>query len=57
MDSFTISFKTGNDAFADDKPYEICRILRTISAKVDAGETSGEVMDVNGNKIGQWSMD
>ncbi len=59
-----IEIKTGNAAFCD--PYtgeeneywesvELNRILANICLKIENGETSGSCMDINGNKVGQWS--
>ena len=56
-----ISFETDNAAFHDElgysKRYEIMRILKNITRRIDNGDTEGKVMDVNGNSIGQWSID
>ena len=54
---FKIQFKTGGAAF--DEPYkeaEINRILEDISTKVKYGYSSGKIMDINGNCIGEWEM-
>jgi len=36
---------------------EILRILDKIKQQIDAGETYGPVIDINGNKVGNWSID
>lgn len=55
-----IKANTGNAAFYNDgeftPQYEICRILDSIKEKVRMGYTSGCIMDINGNNIGEWSI-
>lgn len=64
---FKLEIKTGGAAFRDESrtdrhgdyvldPYacEVRRILRNVTCELEAGRTSGSVMDVNGNKVGQW---
>lgn len=54
---FKMKFRTGNAAF--DEPYkasEIKRILEEIAEKVEYGHTSGSIMDINGNYVGEWEM-
>lgn len=52
-----IEFNTDNAAFDDGCWEEINRILKDISDKVRFGYEYGPVRDINGNKIGQWSLD
>lgn len=61
---FKCEIKTGNAAFCDpytgeennmDEALELKRILKKICEKLEYGETSGTIMDINGNKVGQWS--
>lgn len=60
---FSCEFKTGGAAFRDPctgdeddftECAEIARILGKIQEELTHGETSGIVMDLNGNKIGSW---
>jgi hypothetical protein len=52
-----IKFKTGNAAFEEHGYWqEIDRILKSISDKVRLGYDHGSIMDINGNKIGEWSL-
>lgn len=52
-----IKFSTNNAAFEyDGGIHEIGRILTAISDAVESGKKSGPVMDINGNKIGRWSL-
>lgn len=59
-----IEFSTGNAAFGYDDPdcgniwgdREVIRILKEIITKIEYGYRRGPVMDINGNKIGEWSL-
>ena len=60
-----IEFSTDNDVFKnpitgeDDHFYckkECIRILENIKGQVFDGRTSGLILDINGNKIGEWSL-
>jgi len=59
-----IEIKTGNAAFCDpftgepsefDEAIECKRLLEDICRKLEDGVTSGNIIDINGNKVGQWS--
>lgn len=55
---FNLKFKTGNDAFSNgNKENEIARILNKVITQVDNGDDEGKIIDINGNKIGEWSID
>jgi len=64
---FKMSFNTGSDAFYDHhedpfnaiaKAEEAARILRYIAEEIELGiRSEGAVMDYNGNKVGEWSLD
>ena len=60
-----IEFNTDGAAFKDsytgeDDAYafwsEYTRIIARINDQVASGLQSGVIMDINGNKIGKWSM-
>ena len=61
-----ISFDTDNAAFGpneDDswvrfatRNEEIKRVLKNVCNQLDNGRTSGVCIDINGNKIGTWSL-
>ncbi len=34
---------------------EINRLLEEVQMKIEAGYTSGTIMDINGNRVGKWS--
>ena len=61
---FKCEIKTGSAAFCD--PYtgeenefceaiELKRVLEDVCERLEAGHTSGSIMDINGNKVGKWS--
>lgn len=64
---FKLEFATSNAAFGDerdpeyvqtvDKLREINRIMQNVTKQIAMGNTYGSIMDVNGNKIGKWSLD
>lgn len=45
------AFQDGNDT------YETCRILRSIADSIEAGRTHGICIDINGNGVGDWSIE
>ena len=53
-----IKFSTENEAFQEyDCPHmEIARVLKRIAGQVEEGMKSGVIMDINGNKVGRWSL-
>lgn len=58
-----IEIKTGGAAFSEDDVltyegrYEVIRLLRKISVQIEQGDNDGVIMDINGNKVGRWSLD
>lgn len=58
-----IEIKTGGAAFSEDDVltyegrYEVTRLLRKISVQIEQGDNDGVIMDINGNKVGRWSLD
>lgn len=58
-----IEIKTGGAAYSEDDilttegRYELQRNLMDISRKLTNGYDSGVIMDINGNKVGNWSVD
>lgn len=51
-----IEFSTGNAAFDEYGTYEVERILEKIIRQVENGYEDGVIMDINGNKIGEWEL-
>lgn len=47
----------GNSAFADSPRDEVARILRDLAKKVEDGREDGAIHDVNGNRVGSWSLE
>jgi len=54
---FKIEFSTSNAVFASEPDDECARILCAVAKRVEAGFSNGPVVDVNGNRIGYWSLD
>ena len=52
-----IEYKEDNDAFQGYSEWEHDRILDVIKSKIKRHEKFGEIFDLNGNHIGDWSMD
>lgn len=50
--SFKIEIETGNSAFESDKKAEVARILQTAIDKLNNGQDSFPLYDLNGNKVG-----
>lgn len=51
---FVVRFDTDNAAFEESGELEVAEILIAIGERVRYGDTSGFVMDVNGNTVGRW---
>ena len=52
-----VSFTTGNSAFCGGNgTYEVARLLRQIADRVEIGYQDGSVVDLNGNRVGEWSL-
>lgn len=55
--SFKLTIKTDNDAFSEDTAAEVARILREAADHVERGSTGRGLMDYNGNRVGQFTLD
>lgn len=53
---FTLKFETRNAAFDDFPASESARILREIAQKIEEGQLSGKIRDVNGNHVGNFTL-
>ena len=51
--SIAIQFETDNAAFEDD-PAEVRWILHEIAARIQSGDTIGQIRDINGNTAGDY---
>jgi hypothetical protein len=51
---FTMTIKSGNDAFADNAGAEVARILRAMAEAIDEHGAEGmfDLRDINGNYVG-----
>lgn len=54
MKNFTLKIKGGNEAMNDD--LAVAAALRKVAQELDNGKPAGIVMDVNGNKVGEWRL-
>ena len=57
MRKLTVTIDLENDAFSDgEEAAEVARILRTLAARIGAGEQEGRAIDCNGNTCGRFSI-
>jgi len=61
---FTIEIESNDDAFVDETVthdfrgrYEIARILTRVCEDVKSGHCDGTIVDINGHRCGQWSLE
>jgi hypothetical protein len=52
---FVIRIVGGNAAF-EDNPGELTRIIRDCARKIDNGQWTGKLMDLNGNTTGIYGF-
>lgn len=58
-----IEIKTGGAAYRDENDeldrsaYELRRNLKDIMEKLEYGYQAGSIIDINGNKVGKWTLD
>lgn len=53
---FEISIRSGNEALISNPVAEIHRILDRVKDDLVAEYDGGPIVDMNGNKIGEWSF-
>jgi hypothetical protein len=53
---FRLTIKATNDAFAEDPNEEIARIIELAAAQVREGLSAGPCIDLNGNRVGEWTI-
>jgi len=46
-----------NDAFVNDQSGEIARILKELAKRIENGDISGRLKDMNGNTIGSFGFE
>jgi hypothetical protein len=55
---FKLSFKTENSAFDEGfKKEEITRILNKVICQIEENVICNKIIDINGNKIGEWEIE
>ena len=57
---FTLQIKTGNAAFGYDREEatrEVVRVLKKVIDQIQYGYDEKAIMDINGNKVGEWRFD
>ena len=57
--TFTCTIRMDNEAFGDFPGEELARILRRLAAamdETDASEDRGKLHDINGNTVGEYSI-
>ena len=62
-----IEIRTDNAAFNGDgetqwerdywRNLELKRVLKNVMNQLDNGKVNGSCIDINGNKVGKWSLD
>lgn len=66
---FKMTIDTGNGAFRnelgetdeemeqlDPSSWELRRILKEVEDSLEDGNTHGKIFDINGNRVGEWSL-
>lgn len=53
---FRMQVKTTNEAFADDPNGELARLLRLAARLVEEGHSESALLDINGNRVGEFSI-
>lgn len=53
---FSINFVMDNDSFEENAHYQVEQILKKIIAQYQGEYLGGNIIDLNGNLIGQWEL-
>ena len=53
---FELQFDTNNYVFDDDAATETAMHLRQAADRIEAGFLDGPIIDINGNRIGQFNL-
>jgi hypothetical protein len=52
-----LEMETDGDSFAEDEfPHECARIMRDVARRIQDGQDSGAILDINGNAVGRWTL-
>jgi hypothetical protein len=57
MTTFTLTIQTEGAAFEDGPEHELARMLGVTANRLLCGDTSGPVLDINGNVRGHFGID
>jgi cytochrome c-type biogenesis protein CcmH/NrfF len=52
---FILNMNCDNAAF-EEPSIEISRILRKVAGQIEAGQEAGQIIDVNGNSVGEFHL-
>lgn len=52
-----LSFSSGNSSMVDDHIGESVSVLKKVIEKLEDGQAEAPILDLNGNYIGNWSLD
>jgi hypothetical protein len=52
----TIEIKTDNAAFEERYEHQLAEILSDASYRIVCGETEGSLRDINGNRVGTFTV-
>jgi hypothetical protein len=58
---FNLTIQTDNAEFDESNDFmaasfEVSRILKDVAASLSNGTTRDTIRDINGNKVGEWSL-
>lgn len=53
---FKMEIDCDNDAFHNDAHAEVQRIILSVADRLEAGQTSGNLRDINGNTVGSFKL-
>lgn len=51
-----VSFECDNAAFDGRVDVEAAHVIRTVADRLERGDESGAIFDLNGNRIGAWEL-
>lgn len=54
---FVLRIELDNDAFQEDRDFEIAYILREVADSVAGGQTTDIIRDENGNRVGMYGIE
>lgn len=54
--TFSLGIKLGDAALTSMGSTELSRVIRVVADKVESGETSGNIKDINGNTVGTFEI-